>query len=95
MIHGQKPGHKPYLTKQEEKELTDYLVLAAKVGYSKTQRDVMNLVETYMNSWPNEIEVQNMAVESRPFEIEAQQTVIASKSSQIEDQKPVIISNGW
>ena len=37
MIHGQKPGHKPYLTKQEEKEVTDYLVLAAKVGYSKTQ----------------------------------------------------------
>ena len=37
VIHGQKSGHKPYLTKQEEKELTDYLVLAAKVGYSKTQ----------------------------------------------------------
>ena len=29
MIHDRKPGHKPYLTKQEEKELTDYLVLAA------------------------------------------------------------------
>ena len=37
MIHGQKPDHKLYLTKHEEKELTDYLVLAAKVGYSKTQ----------------------------------------------------------
>ena len=36
VIHDQKPGHKPYFTKQEEKELTDYLVFAAKVGYSKT-----------------------------------------------------------
>ena len=51
MIHGQKPGRKPYLSKQEEKELTDHLVLAAKVGYSKAQQDVINLVETYMNSW--------------------------------------------
>ena len=37
VIHVQKPDHKPYLTKHEEKEITDYLVLAAKVGYSKTQ----------------------------------------------------------
>ena len=76
MIHGQKPDHKPYLTKQEEKEHTDYLVLAAKVGYSKTQWDVMNLVETYMNSQPDEIKAQNIAADSRLFEIEAQQTVI-------------------
>ena len=76
MIHGRKPGHKPYLTKQEEKELTDHLVLAAKVGYSKTHWDVMNLVETYMNSQPDEIEAQNIAADSRHFEIEAQQTVI-------------------
>ena len=33
VIRGQKPDHNPYLTKQEEKELTDYLVLAAKVEY--------------------------------------------------------------
>ena len=37
VTHGRKPGHKPYTTEQEEKELTDYLVLAAKVGYSKIQ----------------------------------------------------------
>ena len=37
VTHGRKPGHKPYITEQEEKELTDYLVLAAKVGYSKIQ----------------------------------------------------------
>ena len=35
--HGQKPGCKPYLTKQQEKELTDHLELAATVGYGKTQ----------------------------------------------------------
>ena len=50
VIHGWKPGCKPYLTKQEEKELTDHLVLAAKVGYGKTQWDVMKLVEAYMNT---------------------------------------------
>ena len=33
VIHGQKPGRKPYLTKQKEKEFTDHSVLAAKVGY--------------------------------------------------------------
>ena len=54
----------------------------------------MNLVETYMNSQPNEIEAQNIAADSRPFETETQQTVIANKSSQIEDQKAVTISNG-
>ena len=37
VVHGQKPGHKPYLSKQEEKELKDHLVLAAKVGYGKTR----------------------------------------------------------
>ena len=36
VIHGRKPGHKPYLNKQEENELTDHLVLAAKIGYGKT-----------------------------------------------------------
>ena len=95
MIHGRKPGHKPYLTKQKEKELTDHLVLAAKVGYGKTRRDVMNLVETYVNSRPDEIEAQKTAADSSPSEIEAQQTVTATKPTQIEDQKPVTISNRW
>ena len=85
VIHGRKPGRKPYLTKQEEKELTDHLVLAAKVGYGKTRRDVMNLVETYVNSRPDEIEAQKTAADSSPSEIKAQQTVTASRPSQIED----------
>ena len=37
----------------------------------------MDLVETCMNSQPNEIEAQNIAADSRPFEIETHQTVIA------------------
>lgn len=52
MIHSWKPDCNLCLTKQEENELTDHLMLAAKVGYGKTQWDFMNLVETYMNSQP-------------------------------------------
>ena len=96
VVHGRKPGRKSYLSKQEEKELTDHLVLAAKVGYGKTRRDVMNLVETYVNNQPS-INAQTTvtAIDSRPPQIKAQTTVTASKSSQIETQKPVTISNGW
>ena len=50
VVHGVKPGPAPYLTSQEEKDLANHLVLSAKVGYGKTRRDVMNLVETYVNS---------------------------------------------
>ena len=50
VIHGVKPGPTPYLTTQEEQELAEHLVLSAKVGYGKTRQDVMNLVETYVNS---------------------------------------------
>ena len=47
VVHsGVNPGPKQYLTKQEVKELTDHLVLSAKVGYGKTRRDAMNMVET-------------------------------------------------
>ena len=54
VVHGVKPGPMPYLTSQEEKDLADHLVLSAKVGYGKTCRDVMNLVETYVNSQSSE-----------------------------------------
>ena len=64
-----KPGHKPYLTKQKERELTDHLVLAAKVGYGKTPLDIMNMMEIYINSQPNEIEAQKTAADSRHSEI--------------------------
>ena len=45
VVHDVKPGPTPYLTSQEEKDLADHLVLSAKVGYGKTRRDVMNLVQ--------------------------------------------------
>ena len=49
VVHGVKPGPMPYLTTQEEKELAEHLVFSAKLGYGKMHRDVMNLVETYVN----------------------------------------------
>ena len=48
VVHGKKPGPAPYLTSKEEKELSDHLILAARSGFGKTRRDVMNLVEGYM-----------------------------------------------
>ncbi len=43
--HGKKPGPRMYLTIEEEKELTDYLLKAAKAGYGKTRRQVQLIVE--------------------------------------------------
>ena len=44
-----KPGPTPYLSQVEEKELTDYLLIAAKSGFGRTCKDVMNIVERYVN----------------------------------------------
>ena len=35
VVHGTKPGLKPYLTKEEESEFADFLVDTAKAGYGK------------------------------------------------------------
>ena len=59
VVHGVKPGPRPYLTTKEEKELTDHLVLSAKVGYGKTGRDVMNMVETSNGENQKEVTVSN------------------------------------
>ena len=48
VIHGINPGPRPYLTLNEESELADFLVDAAKIGYGRTRRDVKGLVETYL-----------------------------------------------
>ena len=45
--HGTKPGPKPYLTVEEEAELTSHLLQAADIGFSKTRHDVKCIVETY------------------------------------------------
>ena len=38
--HGTKPGPKPYLSAEEEAELTSHLLQAADLGFGKTRRDV-------------------------------------------------------
>ena len=45
--HGTNPGPKPYLTVEEEAELTSHLLQAADIGFGKTRRDVKCIVETY------------------------------------------------
>ena len=47
--HGTNPGPAPYLNLVEEKELTDHLIVSAQSGYSKTRKDVINIVERYVN----------------------------------------------
>ena len=46
VIHGTKPGPRPYLSSQEENELETYLINASKVGYGKTRRQVIGNVAT-------------------------------------------------
>ena len=46
VVHGMKPGPKPYLDDTEELELSGYLKHCAKVGYGKTRRDVLCIVES-------------------------------------------------
>ncbi len=48
VTHVINPGPKPYLTKDEEQGLTDYLISAASIGYGKARRDVLCLVEIYL-----------------------------------------------
>ena len=43
--HGKNPGPAPYLTSNEEKELSDYLLSSAEVGYSKTRKEVKCIAE--------------------------------------------------
>ena len=47
--HGTKPGTKPYLTNEEEAQLSTHLLAASQVGFGKTRRDVKCLVETYIS----------------------------------------------
>ena len=46
VVHDINHGFKPYLNSAEEKELGSYLKHSAKVGYGKTRRDVLCLVQT-------------------------------------------------
>ena len=44
--HGIRPGPKPYLNKSEEGNLVNFLEVVAEVGYGKTRKQVLNLVES-------------------------------------------------
>ena len=46
--HGEKPGRKPYLNSEEEKELVTHLLKASSLGYGKTRRHVCSIVEQYV-----------------------------------------------
>ena len=48
VVHGTKPGPKPYLTATEEQELTDHLIMAADMGYGKTRQEVLSIVERHV-----------------------------------------------
>ena len=47
VVHDVKPGPTPYLTTKEEKELAEYLVLSAKVGYDNDSALVSNDCSTF------------------------------------------------
>lgn len=43
--HGKNPGPAPYLTSSEEKELSEYVLSLAEIGYSKTRKEVKCIAE--------------------------------------------------
>jgi len=45
VVHGTNMRPKPYLSNEEEKELMEFLVECSKIGFGKTRREVMKLVE--------------------------------------------------
>lgn len=44
VIHGTKLGPKPYLTKEEEIEFSEFLLTVSEHGYGRTRRQVKNCV---------------------------------------------------
>ena len=46
VVHGVKPGPRPYLSPAEEEELGNYLKDCAKMGYGKTRKDVLGIVQS-------------------------------------------------
>ena len=45
VAHGTKPGPKPYLHPEEEKELVDHLTKLSDMGLPKTRREVLQIAE--------------------------------------------------
>ena len=46
--HGVNPGPIPYLSKVEEAELTSFLIQSSGIGYGKTKREVINIVNKHL-----------------------------------------------
>ena len=45
VMHRKKSGPKPYLSSEEEKELVTFLKQAASIGYGKTKKEVLAMVQ--------------------------------------------------
>jgi len=48
VVHGMKPGPRPYLSTGEETELSSHLLQVVKMEFGQTRCDVKCLVETYV-----------------------------------------------
>ena len=48
--HGRVSGPEPYLNKEEEQDLVDFLIQMAKLGYGKTKKDVLSIVKRTVES---------------------------------------------
>ena len=46
VVHGTKPGPVPYLNKDEEANLAEFLEVVSDVGYGKTKKQIKNMVES-------------------------------------------------
>ena len=50
VIHGVKPGPRPYLRESEERELVEHLKDFAKIGQGKTRGEVLRIAESVAES---------------------------------------------
>ena len=51
VTHGTKPGPKPYLTKEEEIELSKFLVQTSDYGYGRTRKEVKQITNIPVRPW--------------------------------------------
>ena len=49
VLCGSKSGQR-YLSEQEEEELVTFILEAAKIGFTRTRKDIMSLVQTIVNA---------------------------------------------
>ena len=50
VAHGCTMGAKPYLTRKEEKELVNFILQCAKMGYGRTRQNVLRITEQYVRA---------------------------------------------